>query len=591
MQTLEHLVEQYQTMQISAAQVVGQFEDWLQNEPSDDATIDATIKASLHSLLVKKIISENLFEELCQLLRSASAKTIIINKTEIVDKTVLAAEDETIIATDDATVVMSDEQTIVNSNKTELDGTVIADPHAIKYTAERSNDADQTAINTQSAATNSLTALDARSKGKTKSVKTGSIIKDRFILKEVIGSGGMSIVFKALDLRKQEAKNKNPYVAIKVLGNIFKTHLQSVLVLERESQQIQKLAHPNIVTVYDFDRDGETIYMTMECLDGVSLDQIIAKHKLGISYEETVKYVEGMCRGLAYAHSKHIIHSDFKPENVFFTKDNIVKVLDFGIARAKQIPGTVKDQDEFDAGSLGALTPPYASCEMFENKDPDARDDIYALGCVIYKLLTGSHPFDGMPANKARDKHLKPKRINQLSKKQWQTLESSLAFNREARTASVIDFLNGFLPKKRSPWVYATAAALFFTAGVAGYSWFTVSTQPELPQINLTEQQRLSISEALETAEVYIAIGNLATPPGDSALDQYEKILSIDPTNPQAIDGKKNIVSKSLELAKEHADNSDYDISINYISTGLIVEPDNAELKALENKVKNLRAK
>ncbi len=581
MQTLEHLVEQYQTMQISAAQVVGQFEDWLQNEPSDDATIDATIKASLHSLLVKKIISENLFEELCQLLRSASAKTIIINKTEIVDKTVLAAEDETIIATDDATVVMSDEQTIVNSNKTELDGTVIADPHAIKYTAERSNDADQTAINTQSAATNSLTALDARSKGKTKSVKTGSIIKDRFILKEVIGSGGMSIVFKALDLRKQEAKNKNPYVAIKVLGNIFKTHLQSVLVLERESQQIQKLAHPNIVTVYDFDRDGETIYMTMECLDGVSLDQIIAKHKLGISYEETVKYVEGMCRGLAYAHSKHIIHSDFKPENVFFTKDNIVKVLDFGIARAKQIPGTVKDQDEFDAGSLGALTPPYASCEMFENKDPDARDDIYALGCVIYKLLTGSHPFDGMPANKARDKHLKPKRINQLSKKQWQTLESSLAFNREARTASVIDFLNGFLPKKRSPWVYATAAALFFTAGVAGYSWFTVSTQPELPQINLTEQQRLSISEALETA----------TPPGDSALDQYEKILSIDPTNTQAIDGKKNIVSKYLELAKEHADNSDYDISINYISTGLIVEPDNAELKALENKVKNLRAK
>ncbi len=587
MQTLEHLVEQYQTMQISAAQVVGQFEDWLQNEPTDDAAI----KASLHSLLVKKIISENLFEELCQLLRSASAKTIIINKTEIIDKTVLAAEDETIIATDDATVVMSDEQTIVNSNKTELDGTVIADPHAIKYTAERSNDADQTAINTQSAATNSLTALDARSKGKTKSVKTGSIIKDRFILKEVIGSGGMSIVFKALDLRKQEAKNKNPYVAIKVLGNIFKTHLQSVLVLERESQQIQKLAHPNIVTVYDFDRDGETIYMTMECLDGVSLDQIIAKHKLGISYEETVKYVEGMCRGLAYAHSKHIIHSDFKPENVFFTKDNIVKVLDFGIARAKQIPGTVKDQDEFDAGSLGALTPPYASCEMFENKDPDARDDIYALGCVIYKLLTGSHPFDGMPANKARDKHLKPKRINQLSKKQWQTLESSLAFNREARTASVIDFLNGFLPKKRSPWVYATAAALFFTAGVAGYSWFTVSTQPELPQINLTEQQRLSISEALETAEVYIAIGNLATPPGDSALDQYEKILSIDPTNTQAIDGKKNIVSKYLELAKEHADNSDYDISINYISTGLIVEPDNAELKALENKVKNLRAK
>ncbi|MDX1812851.1 MAG: serine/threonine-protein kinase, partial [Gammaproteobacteria bacterium] len=420
-------------------------------------------------------------------------------------------------------------------------------------------------------------------------ITTGSVIKDRFVLEEIIGAGGMSIVYKALDRRKQEAKNRNPHVAIKVLGDIFKNHLQSLLVLERESQQIQKLAHPNIVTVYDFDRDRDVIYMTMECLSGKSLDQIISQNKQGMPYEKVVPFVEGMCRGLAYAHSKNIIHSDFKPENVFYTKEKVVKILDFGIARAKQMPDAEKNE-EFDAGSLGALTPPYASCEMFENKDPDPRDDIYALGCVTYKLLTGEHPFDGMPSIKAREKKLKPKRLNNLTKRQWKTLEAALAFDREDRIPTVVDFLNGFLPRKISPWVYATAAALILTVSVGGYSWFTVSTQPELPQIKLTEEEEKTITEALETADVYVSMGYLASPPGDSAFDQYEKVLSIDPTNLQAIEGKKKIAEQYLKMAEKEKENKDFEQSLSLIRTGLIVEPDNESLKELEMEVKDLRA-
>jgi len=415
-------------------------------------------------------------------------------------------------------------------------------------------------------------------------VDIGSRIKDRFILKERLGSGGMSVVFKALDLRKQEAKNSNPFVAIKVLGDLFADQMQSLLVLERESQQIQKLAHPNIVTVYDFDRDGDTIYMTMECLDGQSIGQVIAKHKQGMSYADVVPYVDGMCRGLEYAHSKQIIHSDFKPENIFYTKDNVVKILDFGIARAKRRPGD-EVTEEFDAGSLGALTPQYASCEMFEKIDPDPRDDIYALGCITYKLLTGEHPFNGMSSIKARDKNLKPKRINPLTNRQWRTLEASLSFDREKRTRTVTDFLEGFLPSKRSPWIYATAAALILTVSVGGYSWFTVSTQPEAVHVELTDEQRRTITSSLETADVYISMGYLASPPGDSALDQYVNVLKIDPTNKVAIAGKKNIARKYLELAKEEVGRQNFEQSLALVKTGLSVEPDNIELKTLEREV------
>jgi len=594
METLEYLLEQYQTKTKSKAEVISQLEAWLAQE----SITEADILHTLQSLLEKEKISPSLFDDIFNLLQSISGKTVVSSnsaltspflteseddRTQVSSTAVVDNNDKTRLANDDQTVVVSDPNATRIATETDSDATQLADD-----VTSGGFDSNQTMVNTSVSDASFQPSFES---GTPKKVSTGSVIKDRFILKDVIGAGGMSVVYKALDLRKQEAKNKNPYVAIKVLGDIFKNHLQSLLVLERESQQIQKLAHPNIVTVYDFDRDGETIYMTMECLEGKSLDQLISQNKQGMAYEKAVPYVEGMCRGLAYAHSKNIIHSDFKPENVFFTKDKVVKILDFGIARAKQIPGSTESSDEFDAGSLGALTPPYASCEMFENLDPDARDDIYALGCVTYKLLSGVHPFDGLPANKARDKKLKPKRLNHLTKRQWRTLEASLAFERSDRIATVVDFLNGFLPRTRSPWFYATAAAVVLTISIAGYSWFTVSTQPEIPHIKLSEDQQIQIKDALETAEVYISMGYLASPPGDSALDQFEKVLSIDPTNLEAINGKKEIANKYLALAEEELKNKDYEQSLVLIKTGLLVEPDNENLKSLELKATELRNK
>lgn len=280
-------------------------------------------------------------------------------------------------------------------------------------------------------------------------VDTGSVLKERFVLEEVIGRGGMGIVFKSRDTLQEEMQDRNPYVAIKVLNEDFKKHPESLKALQREARKAQNLAHPNIATVFNFDRDGGNVFVVMELLDGESLDKLIKRSDGGIPVNEALRITEGLGRALAYAHDKGVIHSDFKPANAFLTKDGAVKVFDFGIARAARrgthVAGT---ETLFDAGTLGALTPAYASCEMIEGGEPDPRDDVYALACVAYELLTGTHPFGKQSAVKARDAKLVPKPVKGLSRRQWQGLRRGLAFEREQRTPSVEQFLQDIRPLK-----------------------------------------------------------------------------------------------------------------------------------------------
>ena len=188
-------------------------------------------------------------------------------------------------------------------------------------------------------------------------------LKQRFILEESLGQGGMGQVFKARDLRKVEAQDDNPWVAIKILGEEFSRHPKALISLQREAKKSQQLAHPNVVTVYDFDRDGDRVFMTMELLQGAPLNGWKK-----IRYKEGKKptperMVKEMAAGLAYAHKFGVVHSDFKPDNVFVTTDGRVKILDFGIAR---IVDSATEKDSFDAGELGALTLGFASLEMLQ---------------------------------------------------------------------------------------------------------------------------------------------------------------------------------------------------------------------------------
>jgi eukaryotic-like serine/threonine-protein kinase len=297
--------------------------------------------------------------------------------------------------------------------------------------------------------------------------EVGDTLNGRFVLEECIGVGGMGTVYKALDLRKLEASDRRPYIAIKVLNLQFRGNPKSLIALQREAKKAQALGHRNIVTVYDFDRDGPVVYLTMEYLSGKPLSRILrAPEFKGMPYAEALPIFKGMANALAYAHERGFVHCDFKPANVFLTDTAEVKVIDFGIARVFQRPEEETDATIFDPGSLGALTPAYASPEMLEHREPDPRDDIYALGCTTYELLTGRHPFDRVPATQARSSGLKPQRPDGLGTRQWRALRTSLAFEREARMPTVMQFLQEFGDTQTRSGMSGTAVKAAVSAGI-----------------------------------------------------------------------------------------------------------------------------
>ncbi|MDB5836094.1 MAG: serine/threonine protein kinase [Caballeronia sp.] len=333
----------------------------------------------------------------------------------------------------------------------------------------------------------SLSARDFVMSGTDQMKEVGDTLNGRFVLEECLGVGGMGTVYKALDLRKLEASDRRPYIAIKVLNLQFRGNPKSLIALQREAKKAQTLGHRNIVTVYDFDRDGPVVYLTMEYLSGKPLSRILrAPEFKGMPYAEALPIFKGMANALAYAHERGFVHCDFKPANVFLTDTAEVKVIDFGIARVFQRPEEETDATIFDPGSLGALTPAYASPEMLEHREPDPRDDIYALGCTTYELLTGRHPFDRVPASQGRSSGLKPQRPDGLGTRQWRALRSSLEFEREARMPTVTQFLQEFgEPQKRSGMSGAAVRAAISAgvlAAVAAAGYFYASTHRTTPQ-------------------------------------------------------------------------------------------------------------
>ena len=298
-------------------------------------------------------------------------------------------------------------------------------------------------------------------------VGVGDILQGRFSLIALVGEGGMSRVFKAIDLRRVEAAAADPFVAVKVLTEPYGEYFGSIVALQRETHKLQSLSHANIVRVIDCDRDDHTVFMTMEFLAGESLQHKL-RHPSGLDETAAVALVATVGQALEYAHRSGIVHGDLKPGNVIVTDKGVVKVIDFGMARFLTRPEEERSAEPASQSTPKAVTPRYASPELVAGRDPEPADDVYALACMAYEALCGQHPFGPATDPRGRDPLFIPPRPPRMRRRHYTALVKALAFDRARRTAGVREFLDHFLGRRRHAVVNASRTWLAVGGVVAG---------------------------------------------------------------------------------------------------------------------------
>jgi serine/threonine-protein kinase len=214
-------------------------------------------------------------------------------------------------------------------------------------------------------------------------VQTEKIFNNRYRVDGILGNGGMANVYVGTDtlLRRR--------VAIKVLREQYATDDDFVKRFSYEAQSAAKLSHPNIVNVYDFGREDHAYYIVMELVDGTTLAELMRNERV-LPEPVAVDYAIQIASGLAYAHRQGLLHRDVKPANILVTSDDVVKISDFGIARAVSEHTLGVTQPGMVMGSVAYISP-----EQAQGHDIDERADLYSVGVVLYQMLTGALPFSG----------------------------------------------------------------------------------------------------------------------------------------------------------------------------------------------------
>ncbi|MEN8218543.1 MAG: serine/threonine-protein kinase [Pseudomonadota bacterium] len=301
-----------------------------------------------------------------------------------------------------------------------------------------------------------------------KDIKPGMIIQKHYCLETVINKGNMSVIWKAVDLR-EDKDSSNRHLALKFLSQDFIVDRDAFKALVDEFGRYKSLKHFNIVRAYRLhSRTDHTVFMVMELPQGIPLTQFIKNHQNGISLKEAKPIILGMVNALSYAHREGIVHSDLKPANVFYNlKRKFVKVIDFGIARYLQ-QYNIKNTVFFpNTNKSDTISTPYASFEILFGVEPRPRDDVYALACTVYELLSGKPPFNGKNAAKAEYEKLSLKRIKGLNRQQHQALLRALSLSPEERTSSVEQFSNELFTKtKKYPLIVGIVLLLATVAGI-----------------------------------------------------------------------------------------------------------------------------
>ncbi len=272
-------------------------------------------------------------------------------------------------------------------------------------------------------------------------LQVGSVLRDRFLLQKKIDGGSMGVVYKAMDRRLAEASSVDSSVAIKVLAPQLSRDGNALRALQQEAAKGRCLSHPNIVRFIDLDREDDLYFIVMEWLDGRSLADILNdSNSRKIDKDTALDIVRQLAKALDYAHRCGVVHADVKPGNIMLLPTGEVKLFDFGIARVRQKLSL--GQANFDPGVLGAVTAAYSSMQVLTGEDPVASDDVFSLGCLMYRLIAGYRVFGPRNAAEAADTGMEPQRPQGLDDLEWAALRKALSYSRVSRFASPREFVD-----------------------------------------------------------------------------------------------------------------------------------------------------
>lgn len=416
-----------------------------------------------------------------------------------------------------------------------------------------------------------------------------TIIKERFLLTKMLGAGGMGNVYLARDLLREEMGDDASLVAIKVLNEACQALPGALQALQREAKKAQQLSHPNIVTVYDFDRDHNTAFVSMEYIQGQELKDILAT-ETALPLTIGQPYIQQMLSALAYAHQQNIVHADIKPANIFVSDKGIVKILDFGIAK---VFNAAQNEQKHAADLLteGALTPAYASPEALDGKPPSPADDVYSAACVAYELLSGQHPFTDakgavIAANTAKEQGLKVKRINGVPTRLMAAITKGLAFDARQRHATAAAFLTATTPRSRKKDALLITAIVIIT-GLIALQWQSHFTPP--PTLEAINPEFTKVISSITDADTFYQLGDI-----DSAhrLYAYAWELAADEglgtgkerdTVNAVISERVNAIIDTLIIHTHKSDASEYEIKEAYIALKFLAQD---QIPGRESKIK-----
>jgi serine/threonine protein kinase len=420
-------------------------------------------------------------------------------------------------------------------------------------------------------------------------VKQKDVLRDRYELLSILGRGSSGTVYRALDRHRAHLADAARFVAVKVLKLDYHNRPEALAALEREFHQAQSLSHPNVVSVFDLDRDGDTYFIVMELLEGELLANIMARLRGPMQREHALAIISSVGAALAHAHRRDMVHADLKPRNIMITSTGEVRVLDFGFARHR--PLDLHSASTFD--SAPASAPAYASVERVNGSEPHPSDDVYSLACIAYELLSGEHPFGGRSAVLARANGRRPRNIDGLTRKQMQSLSRALLWSRGERKIDVVDLLAGLggsdAPNKLVPpeelvahdgsgqWRRRALGMLVFVlmagAAVAAFVYLERNPAPQRPAAAPAASPALHGNESLPPVEGEETAVAKAPPPVEKSTKTQPKVAERkSAAKPAAVPPPRSDAARSTTPAVIEFDKDTYVATESDGSVRIVVE-------------------